>query len=304
VLNFLSARYFARDPDSLALILKISARYGFCNSSSYGVLLAQYFLLRAMFLNIDSSYDQVRKLVFCPIFLQNFLETLCVKSISNIDPLLKKSKISFGYFEHFPLNPIEKPFDLMARCLFKGSAVTLDESFPGLNLMIPLVLEDGRVSFLGVHVENVKEKYISENVQGAMKEMTFFNIFNYQNDRPFIMIIFAHCNSDLKIYVETSPFTPRNPMNNPDVLVFKGKPQYGMSVDWLNKAPSGIMYHGIDESYLKGGNKMLGLVKELPFDLNSDEENSDSDQSDQEESDGDTDDISSMNIGPSNYGKN
>jgi hypothetical protein len=163
---------------------------------------------------------------------------------------LKNAKISFGYFEHFPLNPIEKPFDLMARCLLKGSALSLNGFFPGLDLMIPLVLEDGRISFLGVQVKNVKEKYIGGSVRKAMKKMTFSNIFDQQSDRPFIMIIIALCKSESvpEVYTEPTPHTPRDPFNNPDVLVFKGTPPESVSgsPNWFDKAPKGVMYRGID----------------------------------------------------------
>jgi hypothetical protein len=245
VLNFLSARYFAKYPNSFSRILMNFTKHCICSSGSYGELLAQYFLLRTMFVNIDNTFDKVRKLVFYPISLQEFLVSLGDVSISDIDPLLKNAKLSFGYFEHFPLTHIEKPFDLMARCLLKGSALSLNEFFPSLDLMIPLVLEDGRISFLGVQVINVKEKYIDENIEKAVKKMTFFNIFNQKSDRPFNMIIIAHCKSDSTFYVEPTPLIHRNPLDNPDIFVFKEKLCMGIrrSLNWFDKAPKGIMFH-------------------------------------------------------------
>ena len=53
VLNFLSAKYFAGNPDSLFSILNSSVKYGLCNVGGFGELLAQYFLLRTIFFAID-----------------------------------------------------------------------------------------------------------------------------------------------------------------------------------------------------------------------------------------------------------
>jgi hypothetical protein len=201
------------------------------------------------------------------------------------DPLLENAKISFGYFEHFPLNPIEKPFDLMARCLFKGSAITLNGLFPGIDLMIPIVLGNGEISFLGVQVKYVREKNIVTSVQNAKTKMTFTNIFGQQSDRPFVLIILALCNSDSLVFVERTPIETKNPRDNPDVLVFKGISESvkGM-IDWFTASPKGVMYRGIDESYLKECDFMHDLVKEFPYQSTTDEEDSERDHSDRFES--------------------
>ena len=49
VLNFLSAYYFANGPESLALIIDSSVKYGLCDMGNFGEQLAQYFLLEPSF---------------------------------------------------------------------------------------------------------------------------------------------------------------------------------------------------------------------------------------------------------------
>ena len=133
VFNVLSAKYFIDYPRSLRSIFSLSIRYGLCHSGNFGELLAQYILLRtAAICIIPSLNDKVRKVVFEPIELKAFLLALAgdnkevVKNFFKINALLADSKISFSYFEHFPKNPILKPFDLMARCLFKASAISFE----------------------------------------------------------------------------------------------------------------------------------------------------------------------------------
>ena len=45
VFNFLSARYFVKNPGSLSSVLSSSFQHGLCHNGNYGELLAQYILL-------------------------------------------------------------------------------------------------------------------------------------------------------------------------------------------------------------------------------------------------------------------
>ena len=163
--------------DSLSLIIDSSVKYGLCDIGNFGEQLAQYFLLRAAFFCIDSSLKKVRKLVFQPVTLRNLLSRLAGEYGVVVDEFftelhssLGDSLVSFGYFEYFSGRPISRPFDLMARCLFRGSAVALNSLFPGIDLMIPLVLKDGRISFLGIQVKFVKEDNVKRTVKDALKK--------------------------------------------------------------------------------------------------------------------------------------
>jgi hypothetical protein len=243
VINFLSARYFARFQRSFLKIMKYFFRYGIFNEERYAILISQFSLICSIFFQRD--LDFVRELAFEPISIADFLEYLSGESLERFVkyiPALKDSRLSFGYFEHFPVDHIKKPFDLMAKCLFRGSALSLVSLFPGLNLLIPIILEDGRISFLGVKTIYVEEQCIDSAVQTAMTKMGFSDIFGYQSDRPFILIIIALCRVEQEICIEKFPLKVQDPLNNPPVLIFKGISDSIFDVEYLLEAPGAIKY--------------------------------------------------------------
>ena len=198
VINFLSARYFSEYPDSLSMVFSSSVKYGLCDIGNFGELLAQFILLKNIFKCIDDSFEKVRKLVFQPVFLKDFLRELAGVQYNSVvddyfekfNPLLEGSQISFGYFENFPKRHIKNPFNLMARLLFSGSAATLNSYFPSIDLMIPLVLSDGRISFVGIQVKFItKDDDAKRTVNKALWKMNFPKMFpkytKGQNNRPF-----------------------------------------------------------------------------------------------------------------------
>jgi hypothetical protein len=287
VLNFISARYFVQDFHSLSSILSSSVKYGLSALGNFGELLAQYFFLKSIFMCIDDSLEKVRKLAFQPITLKDFLLRLtgneaAVNDFFFRNSLLNDSLVSFGYFEHFPENPIISPFDLMARCLFKGSAITLNSTFPGVNLLIPLVLKGGRISFIGVQVKFVKEEYAESTVNEALKKMKFSNIFkDHLNDRPFAFIILAlgkYKKSEVRVLecVEIEKpqtrkgkrgesLSKRMSLEAPPVLLIRGVPASAKDLESLfNIAPAGASYRGIPPKYLEGCDRLHDLIRELP----------------------------------------
>ena len=105
IFNFLSARYFIEFPTSLSWVLNSSAKYGLCDIGHFGELLAQIILLKTIFDFIDDRLEKVRKLVFQPVTLENFLLDLSgsvdqVKAFFESNKSLVDSQISCGYFEH------------------------------------------------------------------------------------------------------------------------------------------------------------------------------------------------------------
>jgi hypothetical protein len=80
--------------------------------------------------------------------------------------------------------------------MFRGSATTLNSLYPGIDLMISLVLSDGEISFIGIQVEIVgNEDYIDPVIQNALEKVKFNKMFpNYSekfgpNNRPFVLIV-------------------------------------------------------------------------------------------------------------------
>ena len=188
---------------------------------------------------IRSDLLKVRKLVFQPVSLKNFLLTLTedadkVNKFFELNRSSKKhslddSQVSFGYFEHFPKQSIVRPFDLMARCLFKGSAITVNNLYPDIDLMIPLVLQGGDISFLGIQVKFVKEKYVKRHVEGSLEKMKFSKLFKgCQNDRPFALMILAlgkYSDFSEGSEVEVFHLEDQDPLEAPPVFSLKGIPK-------------------------------------------------------------------------------
>jgi hypothetical protein len=278
VFNFLSAKYFTEYPKSLMNIFQLSSRYGLCNVGQFGELLAQYVLFRTAFVCIDPNFIKVRKLVFESISLKKFLlvltdnDKMTVERFFELNPELVDSKISFSYFEHFPNKPIKNPYDLMARCVLKGSAVTLNNFFRGIDLMIPLILKDGMLSFLGIQVKFVKLEGVKESIRKATEKMTFSNMFKEGPEcRPFGLLILAlgdyQLERERKLEVSLSRETGRS-KEAPTILVIKGKPK-PLQDPPLNTifdlAPKYSTYRGICSEHLMACDHLYGLIQELPF---------------------------------------
>jgi hypothetical protein len=271
-INFLSARYFAKFPKSLSKILNTCLKNGICNDKSYAELITQVFALSAIFFHINCDLEQVRKLAFQPISLGNFIRKFGEGSIEGgeLNSRLEKALMSFGYFEHFSKTSMERPFDLMARCLFRGSALTLNQSFSPLNLMFPLVLDDGRISFVGIKLIYEWECFIEENIQRAVEKMNFYKIFGYHSDRPFAMIILILCDSNPQIQIVKPFLNVQNPLDNPNIVILKGISNSLREHSALFEiAPMGIMYGGIEEGDLEECDHMHGLFREFPPQLNN-----------------------------------
>ena len=280
VINFLSASYFVRFRGSFSKLLSSSTKYGLCDNGNFTKFLAQFMLLHKIFDCIDFPCERVRKLVFQPVLLKDFLfrlavvrDEIIVKEFFKLNPLLDDSLVSFGYFEHFSENPITNPFDLMARLLFRGSATTLNRFYPGIDLMIPLVLKDGGISFVGVKLIYARnEILIDEEVNNAREQMSFPLMFSgLQSDRSFCLIILVV--GDITFDVSIIPRIDKgktasvhqDPLVAPTILVFKGIPT---DFHWVKALLEILLidksYCYIDPSYLKKCDRMHDLIKEIP----------------------------------------
>ena len=244
--NALSSLYFVKNPNSLHTILSTSIKYGLCNVGSLGELLAQYILIRTAFSCIDNSFEKIRKLIFHYVSLREFLTSLAgrgkeaiIQEFFDLNSALEESKISFSYFEPFPTGSMTQPFDLMARCLYKGSALTLNSQFEGIDLMIPLILKDGKISFLGIQVKFVQRTRVATTVNKAIDKMIFKKMFGRKNieGRPFGLLILALGDYDyLKAYVERRS---KNSTAAPSILTIEGdillKIDSHVSLIWFQK---------------------------------------------------------------------
>ena len=281
VFNFLSAKYLIGNPLSLSKILFSTVECGICSPENFGELIAQSILLKTFFDIIDRDLTKVRKLIFSSIPLNIFLLSLSgminnsvVVDFFEKNPKLIGSYVSFGYFEHFPKKNIRNPFDLMAKCLFRGSALSLNYNFPGIDLMIPLVLNDGRISFLGIQVKYVHEDSVNSTINEALKQVLFSKMFKFEecpefkNDLPFGLLILALGKYDVE-YVKVRehievPNDRKSPFQSPPVLVITGLPKSTRDLKVLfNFALSEYSYSGIIVDYLKETDRLYEFVEEI-----------------------------------------
>jgi hypothetical protein len=280
--NSLSAIYFVQNPSSLEDILSTCIKYGICHVGNLGEILSQYILLRTAFKFIDDSVKKIRRMIFQPVFLYDFLLHLAGKKENAIEeffienPEFDKSRISFSYFEPFLKNPILRPYDLMARCLFKGSALTLNSLHRGIDLMIPLVLKDGTISFLGIQVKFVEEGSLDGTIEGAIPKMEFNYMFfarkgeeKLNNDRPFGLIILALGDYD---YGKTTIYRrPREAFYDaPSVIIFSGTPEsFKSEVGLIRMAPEGLTtaYRGVNPTYFQVHDRLEELTTDIPEEL-------------------------------------
>ena len=301
VINFLSARYFCQYVGTISKVLDSSAKCGLCNIGNFGELVAQHILLYNVFSCNDDSFQKVRKLAFEPVFLEKFLRRLIVSGDLNehiskesvvdqffmLNPALRGSKVSFGYFEHFPEYPLKKPFDLMARYLFRGSAASLHHLYPGIDLMIPLILECGKISFLGIQVKFIRDETTVNSVaKNAAKKMNFPYMFDLQqsqeqqSDRPFglIMLIIGDYKFDTFILPVNEPELDSEQdyrLIAPRILAFRGKIPTVAGLDQIVKSvPSDVFYRGINPKYMEECDYMHDLTKELFPSLRKESESS------------------------------
>jgi hypothetical protein len=270
--NVLSAKYFIKYLESFKSVISSTVKYGLCNTGHLGELLAQYVLLKTAFNCIDDTLTKIRKLAFHPITLEDFLFDLAgieknqaFFSFFKANPLLKESVVSFSYFEPFPKNHIERPFDLMARCLFKGSAASLNSRFLGIDLMIPLILKGGEISFLGIQVKLVKKNGVQSAINRVVDQMTFAKMFGEQeSNRPFGLIILALGDYGyLKTYCKK--IARQSVYSAPTILVFEGAPvKIDTSIFKLAPVSLSSCYRGVNPDILESCDHVRELVEELP----------------------------------------
>jgi hypothetical protein len=138
--------------------------------------------------------------------------------------------------------------------------------------MIPLILKDGRLSFLGIQVKFVKQDGVNTVISKATGKMTFFNMFEERTElRPFGLIILAlgdyRFEGKKKLEVSLSRETGIS-SEAPTILVFKGKPkllQESTFVTIFDLAPKFFSYRGVCSEHLKACDHLFGLINELPF---------------------------------------
>jgi hypothetical protein len=242
VASWYLCKYFSKFFNYLASL----SSQGLCDIGLYGEFIARIILLCCHFYSIDSSLTFVRQLIFSPLPLKRFLEVLS-KNKRKVDeyfinsPLLEGSILNFSYFQPLICSGSFNPYEAMLQCFINGSAAFLKYNFPGVDFLIPLILADGRMSFLGVQVKLDRNLGPSRNsFVSCYEKMRFSHIFgvhpSLQNDRPFALLIMSLCqstftfdsvkknrNNDVFVINEQDVISWRNIRKKPKIIFEEGE---------------------------------------------------------------------------------
>ena len=194
-LNSVASYSLVKYTERLLIVVQELKKYNLIDVGHFGEIIAEFILLHTAFTCIDPTFSKMRKIIFQPIDLKDFLLKLSggdekvINEFFVLNPRLVHSRLSFSYFQKFDpgKRSIDRPFNLMARCLFRGSATSLHPCYPGLDLMIPLVLNDGRMSLIGVQVKLMKKPPKYSEIYDSMKLPPHQN----PDDRPICYIIMS-----------------------------------------------------------------------------------------------------------------
>ena len=171
------------------------------NISLFWSYFARIILLACKFYSIDPSYKLARRFIFSSLELETFLKKLSgneevVLDFFTSNPVLKGSLVTFSYFQFFN-SKFVNPYKVMLDCFINGSAAYFNYSFSDcdVDFLIPLILNDGRISFLAVKIRSsqLDDPATEDSHLSVYKKMRLSNMFGsaFQNDRTFAILIFS-----------------------------------------------------------------------------------------------------------------
>jgi hypothetical protein len=105
-----------------------------------------------------SKLRSICETVYEPVLFEDFLDAFCGaevrKDYLKKSPKLLGSMVAFKYFYNMALDDIgDAPYDAMANALARGAGVVPKQGTPGCDCVIPLVLKDGRLSFVYIQTK-------------------------------------------------------------------------------------------------------------------------------------------------------
>lgn len=144
---------------------------------------------------------------------------------------------------------------------------TLNSQFEGIDLMIPLILQDGKVTFLGIQVKFVLRTSVATTINKAIDKMIFKKMFGKKNieGRPFGLLILAFGDYDyLKAYVDRRS---KNSTAAPSILTIEGDILPKTDSRFFNLVPESFTdaYRGINPILFTACDRLDELVTEVPL---------------------------------------
>ena len=258
-LNAVASWYLCKYWTEFVKPIRSMAECGICDTGDFGEFVARIILLCCAFFTADPRLKfedkvtalevteptkeetstkvpvltMVRQFMLIPQELKSFLVNLTgdeslVEEYFAKNPGLEGSKVNFSYFQPF-ISRIEDPFDAMMRCYINGSAAILKPNSPGADLLIPLILCDGRISFLAVQVKLVRRLPKSDSCfnsihSGLRFSSMFIGRYECQSERTYASLVLSlynnHNTTKNKSFI--IPGGNTNGEEQPPTLVIRG----------------------------------------------------------------------------------
>ena len=265
-LNSIASWFLCKKFPDFVKSLEILATNGICDIGLYGELIARIILLICQFYSIDPSFNFPRKPIFVPLKLETFLTRLSgneevVAKLFSSNPYLKGSMITFSYFQYSTFEDLN-PHEAMLQCFINGSAAYLKHSHPGADLLIPLILDNGRLSFLAVQVKlnrrirSTKSCFLP--IYGKMRFSYMFSSDSIaKNDRTFALLILSLSNNqnNLKntVFILTKEDLEEYKQKEPATTTKKRKTR-GIKPEEMELPPA-LVICGSSFNFIKGYDK-------------------------------------------------
>lgn len=161
------------------------------NTGALGELICKINLCHARFfipsiIGTEKNFQNfpVRRQLMGYVGISEFLVSLTgeselVSKYLESNKKLKNALVSFSYFHKWQDN-IRDLDALLGECIIRGCALQLNSNYDGIDLLIPIVLTDGRLSFIAVQVKMWKSGLKDTNearIELLHDRMSFDNIF-------------------------------------------------------------------------------------------------------------------------------
>lgn len=192
------------------------------DSGTLGELICKVNLLHARLfvpsLSLDSSYFKyaltypIRRQLTGYVGIEEFFTSLTgnaelTEKYLQANTKLRNSRLSFSYF-HTWQDDVHDLDGLLGECIVRGCALQMKAHYEGIDLMIPLVLSDGRLSFIALQaklwISHLTPK-CTRKIDLLHSKMRFENIFQrveLPKPRPYGCILQNVYNSSKELSCE------------------------------------------------------------------------------------------------------
>lgn len=161
ILNGIASWYLVYNLDGIMNFFLVMRGCSFINSGVVGETIAKANLIHAAFSSnaivTQNPYQQpIRRQINGTVGIETFLLSY-TDNPDIVKQFVKKSHlegalVSFSYFQKWEQDITDLEL-LLKKCLFRSCALHLKDGYPIIDLLVPMVLKDGRLSFIAIQVK-------------------------------------------------------------------------------------------------------------------------------------------------------